>query len=110
MGGEPHRAGCERRPECCPVCASSLVEPICWAHRGSGLWVVDLRCPECETECALTLDAEAVHAYNVCLFDAEDELTRAVRRFESEWSSGVADEDRRFIEALRADRILPIDF
>jgi hypothetical protein len=51
-----------------------------------------------------------VHAYNVCLFDAEDELTRAVRRFESEWSSGVADEDRRFIEALRADRILPIDF
>lgn len=111
MNGE--RCGTDRgtrRPECCPLCDSHLVEPVYWAHRGSGRWVLDLRCPECEAEYAVTLDEEAVHAYNVLLFDAADDLATGVRRLEEEWSADVEDEDRRFVEALRADRVLPADF
>ena len=58
----------------------------------------------------MTLDAEAAHAFNVLLFHAGEQLQRSVRRLEAEWSAGVAEEDERFVEALRADRILPVDF
>jgi hypothetical protein len=99
-----------QRPERCPICASDLVEPVSWAHREAGHRSIELRCPECETEFSVTLDAEAAHAFNVLLFEAGDELQRSVRRLEVEWSAGVAEEDDRFVEALRAGRILPIDF
>lgn len=111
MRGERRETECgTRRPECCPVCASRLVEPVYWAHRAPGLWDVDLRCPECEAEFATTLDAETAHAYNVLLYDVADALVENMRRLEEEWSSGVAEQDGRFVEALRSDRILPIDF
>ena len=111
MDDKPHvaRRG-TRAPERCPVCASDLVEPVSWAHRETGRRSIELRCPECEAAFSVTLDAEAAHAFNVLLFDAGEELRRGVRRLEAEWSSGVVEEDERFVEALRADRILPIDF
>jgi hypothetical protein len=83
---------------------------VYWAHRGPGLWTVDLRCPECEAVFTTALDTEAAHAYNVLLYEAADALAAGVRRLQTEWSSGVAEEDERFVDALLADRILPIDF
>jgi hypothetical protein len=111
MSGERRAAGCKTgTPERCPVCASRLVEPVYWAHQEPGVWTVDLRCPECESGFTVTLDDQAAHAYNVFLYDAADELACRARRLEEEWSSAVAGEDERFVRALRADRILPIDF
>ncbi len=110
---ERHRAqahGQDLRPEHCPVCASRLVEPVYWAQRDPEHWSLDLRCPDCETERSVTLGTEAAHAYSLLLYDAAAEVVSAVRQLEEAWSSGVAEVDRQFVEALRADRILPIDF
>jgi hypothetical protein len=97
-------------PERCPLCASRLVEPTHWAQLDPERWRLELHCPECDTERQVVLDAEAVHAYNVLLYDAADTVADDVRRLHAAWSTDVTAEDERFLEALRADRILPIDF
>jgi hypothetical protein len=97
-------------PELCPVCASQLVEPVAWTQSDTGSWRLELRCPECEAERTVVLGAEAVHAYNVLLYDAADDVAAAMERLRASWAADVAAEDERFLEAVRADRILPVDF
>lgn len=98
------------RPELCPVCGSRLVEPVTWAQAGAGVWRLGLRCPDCETERTVVLGAAEAHAYNVHLYDAADEAAAEAERLRASWAAAVSAEDQRFLEALRADRILPIDF
>jgi hypothetical protein len=97
-------------PERCPVCSSDLVEPVYWAQLDVGHWRLDLRCPECEATRTATFDAAAVHAYNILLYEAADAVALQARTLQAEWAAERADDGKRFVEALRAGDILPIDF
>lgn len=92
------------------MCGSRLVEPVTWAQMDAASWRLELRCPECEAERTVLLGAAAVHAYNALLYDAADEMAAEVERLRASWTADVTAEDELFLEALRADRILPIDF
>jgi hypothetical protein len=98
------------QPARCPVCCSALVEPVHWKQVGQDCWELELRCPECGAGRTAALDGAAVHAYNVLLYEAEDEVARQAAALSREWSADVAAEGARFVEALRADQIMPIDF
>jgi hypothetical protein len=98
------------RPELCPVCGSLLVEPVAWTHSDTDRWRLELRCPECEAERTVVLSAAAVHAYNVLLYDAADDVAAEMERMRESWAADVTAEDERFLEAIRTDRILPVDF
>jgi RNase P subunit RPR2 len=91
----------------CPACTSPLVTLVHAAETGSGQWHVRLRCPECErvqevvcTEPGLArLEQELCHG----IAELRKELDRLARvQFE--------DDAERFIGALHADAILPMDF
>lgn len=97
-------------PELCPVCGSRLVEPVAWRQVDADAWRLELRCPECEAGRTAVLDAAEAHAYNVLLFDAADDVAAEAERLRTSWAADVTEEDERFLEALRADRILPADF
>ena len=97
-------------PELCPVCGSHLVEPVTWTQSDTDSWRLELRCPECEASRTVVLGAAAVHAYNVLLYDAADGVAAEMERVRASWAADVTAEDERFLEAIRADRILPVDF
>jgi hypothetical protein len=91
----------------CPGCASPLVTLVNGVETGSGQWHLRLRCPECERfqEIVCTESGLARLEQELCRGTAElrKELDRLARvQFE--------EEAERFIGALHADAILPIDF
>jgi hypothetical protein len=92
------------------VCSSDLVEPVSWSQLDPDRWRLELRCPECGAQRTAIFDADTVHAYNIALYEAADEVASQARALHAEWSADRAGDDERFVEALRADRILPIDF
>jgi hypothetical protein len=91
----------------CPLCASDLVYPVDGTRFDDNHWRLTLRCPNCELsrdvvltqEGAERLDHQLCHGLEVIAHEA-DELTR--QHFE--------EEGEKLIDALRNDRILPIDF
>jgi ribosomal protein L37AE/L43A len=96
-----------RAPHACPKCASNLVYPVAWEMEADGLWVLHLRCPNCEWNVAGRYDRDAIERLEeehergeyALLADLE-RLTRA----------NLEEEFERFIAALRADHIQPMDF
>ena len=91
----------------CPLCASDLVYPVAGTRIDDSHWRLPLRWPNCELsrDVVLTqdgaerLDHQLCHGLEVIAHEA-DELTR--QHFE--------EEGQKLIDALRNDRILPIDF
>ena len=91
----------------CPLCASDLVYPVDGTRIDDNHWRLTLRCPNCELsrdvvltqEGAERLDHQLCHGLEVLAHEA-DELSR--QHFE--------EEGEKLIDALRNDRILPIDF
>jgi len=91
----------------CPACTSPLVTLVNGAETGPGQWHLRLRCPECERfqEVVCAAPGLARLEQELCrgMAELQTELDRLARvRFE--------DEAERFIAALHADAILPIDF
>lgn len=91
----------------CPLCASDLVYPVDGTRIDDSHWRLTLRCPNCELsrdvvltqEGAERLDHQLCHGLEILAHEA-DELSR--QHFE--------EEGKKLIDALRNDRILPIDF
>ena len=91
----------------CPACTSPLITLVNGAETGSGQWHLRLRCPECER-------LQDVVCTEPSLARLEKELCRGMAELQRELDrlARVEFEEaaERFIGALHADAILPIDF
>jgi hypothetical protein len=100
-------AGTTREAHVCPLCRSPLVHPTEWQRVGAACWRITLRCPNCETVRTVTLTREEVERLNRALYEGTERLAgqadRLVRR-------NFEEETTKFVAALDADLILPIDF
>jgi predicted RNA-binding Zn-ribbon protein involved in translation (DUF1610 family) len=91
----------------CPACGSHLVDLVDGVEVAPGTWEVTVRCPECEqlhtTSCSEEDLARLEHELSTAAAELEGELERfAGLRFQED----VA----RFVTALEAGAILPMDF
>ena len=96
-----------REAHVCPLCRSPLVHPTEWQRVGIASWRITLRCPNCETVRTTMLNREQVEQLNRVLYEGTEYLARQAdqlvrRHFEEETA--------KFVAALDADLILPIDF
>jgi rRNA maturation protein Nop10 len=91
----------------CPDCGSDLVYPIDWSETPEGTYTLRMRCPNCEWTEVSTHDWETVQrleqrleACERAMMDDLQALTDAI----------AAEHAQRFIAALRADQVWPMDF
>ena len=91
----------------CPVCESQLVYPTKWTEAGQEHWHVTLRCPSCEWTESDTFSQDLADRFDEELERGTDLLVRDLKRLTR---ANMADEIDRFVEALDADGIQPMDF
>ena len=91
----------------CPDCSSRLVYPTAWEEAGEERWQLLLRCPNCEWEGAGIFDRETVERLDEELDHGTHALLTDLKQL---MHANMEDEIERFISALNADAILPIDF
>ncbi len=95
------------QPHHCPGCASDLVYPIEWEQAGEDRWSLTLRCPNCERHSEGSYD----HATVQRLDEELDRGTHAVLTdLKQLMHANMEAEIARFVAALDADHIWPIDF
>jgi hypothetical protein len=91
----------------CAACASSLVHIVDGTESAPGVWELTLRCPECS-------GVRTVPCTRDGLTGLERELCRGIAEIQQELDRMVREsfEDfvERFVRALEADAILPMDF
>jgi hypothetical protein len=91
----------------CPLCDSGLVHPVSITGDGPDRWDIALQCPNCGWVGGGSFDRELVD-------QLEDELDRGtkavVRDLKRLVRANMEDEIDRFVHALEADAILPMDF
>jgi hypothetical protein len=91
----------------CEDCSSDLVYPVAWEEAGNHGWQLELRCPNCEWTGEGTYDQMTVERL-------DEELDRGtsvlVRDLKALMQANMEEEMERFITALRADQIWPMDF
>ena len=103
----PVPASAETDVNVCPVCRSALVYPTDWQRTGSATWELKLRCPNCETQRAVTLDREGVEQFNRVLYEGSEALAKQAEQLTR---LHFEEEAERFVQALDEDQILPMDF
>ncbi|MBX5469588.1 MAG: hypothetical protein IRZ21_06790 [Thermoleophilaceae bacterium] len=91
----------------CPDCGSRLVYPTEWEEAGHEAWHVWLRCPNCDWE------RDGVFRQHL-LDEFDEELDRGMEELAADLArltrANMAEEIDRFVAALEADAILPMDF
>jgi len=91
----------------CPNCDSILVQPVDWHEQATGLWNVQLRCPECEWWGRDSYTQDEVDRY-------DEELDRGCQTLCEDLHAliraNMNEEADRFAAALATDGILPEDF
>ena len=95
---EPHR---------CPGCDCSLVYPIAWAAAPSECWSVDLRCPNCERKATVLLAQDVADRFDEELERGAETMMTDLKRLTL---ANMADHVDRFVAALGAGAIHPMDF
>jgi hypothetical protein len=91
----------------CRTCGSGLVFPIAWDETSDKSFHVLLRCPNCETLIAGHYAQEELDALERELDRGEAELEEDLARLTR---ANMADAVERFVRALEADAIQPVDF
>jgi len=91
----------------CPACGSRLVFPIAWDEAGPADWDVTLRCPNCDWLGRGVFDEELVERFDQELDRGTEVLVRDLQRL---MRANMEDEIDRFVAALEADQIWPMDF
>jgi hypothetical protein len=91
----------------CSRCESHLVHPVAWQQSGPEHWTVLLRCPNCEWCASGTYEQELVDDFDRELDYGAEALMRDLRELAR---ANMAEAVDRFVEALRADAVLPEDF
>lgn len=91
----------------CPDCSSSLVYPLAWEEAGDQAWELLLRCPNCEWEGDGVFPQSIVEQLDEQLDHGTQVLVRDLKQL---MHANMEEEVERFIAALNADHILPMDF
>jgi hypothetical protein len=91
----------------CPDCTSGLVYPLAWEKAGNAAWELHLRCPNCEWSGDGVFTQEIVERLDEQLDHGTQVLVRDLKRL---MHANMEEEVERFISALRAGHILPLDF
>jgi hypothetical protein len=91
----------------CPACASDVVYPTAWHEAGNRAFELTLRCPNCEWTDVETHDWDTVQRF-------EDRLDRGERALVADLRAiaraNVQEDFDRFIAALNAGHVWPMDF
>lgn len=91
----------------CPSCASRLVAPVAWEEAGAAHWDVTLHCPNCDWLGSGVFAEELVEQFDEELDRGTEALVRDLQRL---MRANMEDEIDRFVAALAADQIWPMDF
>jgi len=91
----------------CPDCTSELVYPLAWDEAGDAAWELELRCPNCEWHGQGVFAQTVVEQLDEHLDNGTQVLVRDLKHL---MHANMEDEIERFIAALRAGHIWPIDF
>jgi hypothetical protein len=91
----------------CPSCRSDLVYPTDWSPAAMHRWQVDLRCPDCEWSGNGTYDQRVVDNFDEALDNGTEAVLHDLKLLAK---ANMEEHVERFVEALRADQILPEDF
>ena len=91
----------------CLGCKSELVYPVSWHEAGPDHWNVTLRCPDCEWSETGTFHQDLADRFDEKLEEGTDALVRDLKRLTR---ANMAEEIDRFVAALEADAIEPMDF
>jgi hypothetical protein len=91
----------------CYACGSHMVYPTDWADVSNTHWEVHLRCPECEWRHVGTYTQSIVDRFDVILDDGTEELVSDLKIL---MRANMEDQVERFVTALNADAVWPMDF
>ncbi|MEW6582408.1 MAG: hypothetical protein AB1416_06575 [Actinomycetota bacterium] len=91
----------------CPECDSDLVYPIAWEERGPDGWHIQRRCPNCEWRDEGDFHQDDVEQFDDVLNEGTESLLTGLRNFSR---ANMESDVERLIDAINADRILPMDF
>ena len=91
----------------CLECDSKLVYPTDWEEEGPDKWYVDLHCPNCDWTGGGVFDQDILDEFDEELDRGMEELAADLGRLAR---SNMAEDVDRFISALKADAIHPMDF
>ena len=97
----------ERQLHLCDRCESDLVYPTTWEEADEAHWQVSLRCPNCEHSEQGVFSQDECDRFDDHLEAGTDALTRDFKRL---MAANMAEEIDRFVLALDADAIQPMDF
>jgi hypothetical protein len=97
----------ERDLHLCERCESDLVYPTTWEEADENHWQVSLRCPNCEHFEQGIFSQDECDRFDDHLEAGTDALTRDFKRL---MAANMAEEIDRFVAALDADAIQPMDF
>jgi hypothetical protein len=91
----------------CPTCESDLVQPVEWEEAGPAHWDMTLRCPACEWTGGGIFAQELVEGLEEALDRGAEALVEDLKRLTH---ANMEDEIDRFVTALEADHVWPMDF
>ena len=91
----------------CRGCSSRLMYPTGCEEHDEGRWYVELTCPDCGIARTRVFDAGMLDALDRELDQAESDMRADLERL---GAANMADYVSRFVSALNADAIHPIDF
>lgn len=91
----------------CPSCDSDLVYPVSWEERAGDTWRIERRCPNCEWRDVGEFSQDDVEHFDDALNDGTEDLLISLRDFSR---ANMEADVERIIDALRRDRIEPMDF
>jgi len=92
---------------CCRTCGSDLVHPLAWESTSEEVWLLQLRCPECELVFDIALGRYSMERYVTQLHAQK----RALAHDLAYWDLACFREDvERLLRLIGEDRVLPTDF
>ncbi len=91
----------------CPSCGCGLLQPVTWREADDDLLELERVCPNCRWAGRGIFDREAVERFEESLDDGWAAISRDLRRLVQ---ADMENEVERFVSALQADAILPMDF
>ena len=91
----------------CPECSSHLVYPLAWEEASDTAWELELRCPNCEWYGHGVYEQPVVEQLDEHLDNGTQVLVRDLKHL---MHANMEEEMERFIAALHAGHIWPIDF
>jgi hypothetical protein len=103
----PERAATTTAPVYCPVCRSRLLQLLDAEPHPPGGWDVVLECPECWSLIEEHLDDHEVEDFDREFDEGTRQLVEELRRLTAQH---MLEDVERFLVALQADAIHPMDF